>query len=128
MRQVMSTISFRFGRNKCADELSGNSSNLSEAEERRSCWSVVSINRVVTERWQIQNPRRQPWRKVYRHNSGRIRCDSLYRIGCLWQIELTYCTKCGKKITKWFETWYAQGNCSCLSVENKTTRTRDEVY
>ena len=47
MRQVMSTISFRFGRNKYTDELSGNSSNLSEAEERRSCWSVVSINRVV---------------------------------------------------------------------------------
>ena len=47
MRQVMSTISFRFGRNKYADELSGNSSNHSEAEERRSCWSVVSINRVV---------------------------------------------------------------------------------
>lgn len=40
----------------------------------------------------------------------------------------SYCTKCGKKITKWFETWYAQGNCSCLSVENKTIGTRDEVY
>src|SRR5215468_2980674 len=89
MRQVMSTISFRFGRNKCADELSGNSSNHSEAEaeERRSCWSVVSIKsrnkgkNYTQERWQIQNPRRQPWRKVYRHNSGRIRCDSLYSIG-----------------------------------------------
>jgi hypothetical protein len=45
----MSTIPFRFGRNKCADELSDNSSNLSEAEERRSCWSVLSINRVVIE-------------------------------------------------------------------------------
>jgi len=29
------------------NELSNNSSNLSEAEERRSCWSVLSINRVV---------------------------------------------------------------------------------
>ncbi|MGA9152208.1 MAG: hypothetical protein WBZ36_16660 [Candidatus Nitrosopolaris sp.] len=48
----MSTISVRFGRNKCADELTDNSSNLSnlsEAEERRSCWSVLSINRVVIE-------------------------------------------------------------------------------
>jgi hypothetical protein len=45
----MSTISFRFGRNKYADELSDNSSNFSKAEERRSCWSVLSINRVVIE-------------------------------------------------------------------------------
>ena len=45
----MSTIPFRFGRNKCADELSDNSSNLSEAEERRSCWSVLSMKRVVIE-------------------------------------------------------------------------------
>jgi len=29
---------------------------------------------------------------------------------------------------KWFETWYAQGNCNCLSVENETVGTRDEVY
>ena len=43
----MSTIPFRFGRNRCVNELSNNSSNLSEAEERRSCWSVLSINRVV---------------------------------------------------------------------------------
>jgi hypothetical protein len=39
-----------------------------------------------------------------------------------------YCPRCGKKIVKWFETWYAQGNCSCLSVENKTLGTRDEEY
>jgi hypothetical protein len=45
----VSTISFRFGRNKCADKLSDNSSNLSKAEERRSCWAVLSINRVVIE-------------------------------------------------------------------------------
>jgi len=45
----MSTIPFRFGRNKCAAESIDNSSNLSEAEERRSCWSVLSINRVVME-------------------------------------------------------------------------------
>jgi hypothetical protein len=43
----MSTISFRFGRNKYADELSDNGSKFSKAEERRSCWSVISINRVV---------------------------------------------------------------------------------
>ena len=43
----MSTIPFRFGRNRCVNELSNNNSNLSEAEERRSCWSVLSINRVV---------------------------------------------------------------------------------
>jgi hypothetical protein len=41
---------------------------------------------------------------------------------------LTNCPRCGKRIVKWFETWYAQGNCSCLSVENKTIGTRDEVY
>ena len=52
-------------------------------------------------------------------------CYEAYR----FIVELTtYCTKCGKKITKWFETWYAQGNCSCLSVENKTIGTRDEVH
>jgi len=39
-----------------------------------------------------------------------------------------YCPRCGKRIVKWFETWYAQGNCSCLSVENKTLGTRDEKY
>ena len=33
-----------------------------------------------------------------------------------------------EKISKWFETWYAQGNCSCLSIENRTLGTRDEVY
>jgi hypothetical protein len=38
------------------------------------------------------------------------------------------CPRCGKRIVKWFETWYAQGNCSCLSVENKTIGTRDEEY
>jgi hypothetical protein len=39
-----------------------------------------------------------------------------------------YCSRCGKRISKWFEIWYAQGNCSCLSVENKTIGTRDEEY
>ncbi|MDQ6863407.1 MAG: hypothetical protein M3044_06255 [Thermoproteota archaeon] len=41
---------------------------------------------------------------------------------------LANCPRCGKRIVKWFETWYAQGNCSCLSVENKTIGTRDEEY
>ncbi len=41
---------------------------------------------------------------------------------------LANCPRCGKRIVKWFETWHAQGNCSCLSVENKTIGTRDEVY
>ena len=31
------------------DELSDNRSSFSKAEERRSCWSVLSINRVVIE-------------------------------------------------------------------------------
>jgi hypothetical protein len=41
---------------------------------------------------------------------------------------LANCPRCGKRIVKWFETWYAQGNCSCLSVENKSIGTRDEEY
>jgi hypothetical protein len=39
-----------------------------------------------------------------------------------------YCSRCGKRISKWFKTWYAQGNCSCLSIENKTIGTRNEEY
>jgi hypothetical protein len=40
----------------------------------------------------------------------------------------SYCTRCGKKKAKWFETWYAQGNCNCLFIENETIGSRDEVY
>jgi hypothetical protein len=41
----MNTISFRFDRYKGADELNGNNSNnFSKAVERRSCWSVLSID------------------------------------------------------------------------------------
>ena len=45
-----------------------------------------------------------------------------------YSILANYCSKCGKRVTKWFETWYAQGNCICLSVENKTLGTRYEKY
>jgi hypothetical protein len=49
IRQVMSTISIRFGRYKSADELSDNINNFSKAVERRSCWSVLSIDRLRIE-------------------------------------------------------------------------------
>ncbi len=45
----MSTITIRFGRYKGADELSDNSNNFSKAVERRSCWSVLSIDRLKIE-------------------------------------------------------------------------------
>jgi hypothetical protein len=45
----MSNISIRFGRYKSADELSDNSNNFSKAVERRSCWSVLSIDRLRIE-------------------------------------------------------------------------------
>jgi hypothetical protein len=45
----MSTICTRFGRYKSADELSDNSNNFSKAVERRSCWSVLSIERLRIE-------------------------------------------------------------------------------
>jgi hypothetical protein len=45
----MSTISITFGRYKSADELSDNSNNFSKAVERRSCWSVLSIDRLRIE-------------------------------------------------------------------------------
>lgn len=42
----MSTISFRLGRYNSADELNSNSN---KAVERRSCWSVLSIERFRIE-------------------------------------------------------------------------------
>jgi hypothetical protein len=39
----MNTISFRFGRHKGADELTDNNNKFSKTAERRSCWSVLSI-------------------------------------------------------------------------------------
>jgi len=39
----MNTISFRFGRYKGADELNDNDNKVSKAAERRSCWSILSI-------------------------------------------------------------------------------------
>ncbi|MDQ6666940.1 MAG: hypothetical protein M3Y53_01790 [Thermoproteota archaeon] len=41
----MNTISFRFDRYKGAGELNdNNTNNFSKAAERRSCWSVLSID------------------------------------------------------------------------------------
>jgi len=64
---------------------------------------------------------------------GKPRGNVLENIICTMNSIVTvlltnYCPRCGKRIVKWFETWYAQGNCSCLSVENKTLGTRDEEY
>ena len=52
----------------------------------------------------------------------------IFTIKLIAIVILANCPRCGKRIVKWFETWHAQGNCSCLSVENKTIGTRDEVY
>ncbi|MFY9795999.1 MAG: hypothetical protein WAJ93_09940 [Candidatus Nitrosopolaris sp.] len=55
IRQVMSTISIRFGRYKSADELSDNINNFSKAVEIRSCWSVLSIDRLRIEAKEVAN-------------------------------------------------------------------------
>ena len=80
----MNTISFRFGRYKCADELNDNNSNNFSKASRKALVLVCSVYRRTRNRGknntqrkrQIQNPRRQLRRKIYRQNSGRIRCDS----------------------------------------------------
>jgi hypothetical protein len=41
IRQVMNNISFRFGRHKSPDN---SGINCSKADEKRSCWAIVSID------------------------------------------------------------------------------------
>jgi len=66
--------------------------------------------------------------RLKRHVREKILENIIFTIKLLAIVILANCPRCGKRIVKWFETWHAQGNCSCLSVENKTIGTRDEVY
>ena len=66
--------------------------------------------------------------RLKRHVREKILENIIFTIKLIAIVILANCPRCGKRIVKWFETWHAQGNCSCLSVENKTIGTRDEVY
>jgi hypothetical protein len=66
--------------------------------------------------------------RLKRNAREKILENIIFTIKLIAIVILANCPRCGKRIVKWFETWHAQGNCSCLSVENKTIGTRDEVY